>query len=42
MIKSEDPRLEYMSISNKDKNYLAVYLEMTKKFKFINEIVNQY
>ena len=31
MIKSEDPRLEYMSISNKNKNYLAVYSEMTKK-----------
>ena len=40
MIKSEDPRLEYMSLSNK--NNLAVYLEMTKKNKFMNETVNQY
>ena len=41
MIKSEDPRLEDMTISNNNKNYLLVYSEMTKKIKFMNETVNQ-
>ena len=39
MIKSEDPRLEDMTISNNNKNYLLVYKEMTKKNKFMNETV---
>ena len=41
MIKSEDPRLEDMTISNNNKNYLLVYKEMTKKNKFMNETVKQ-
>ena len=41
MIKSEDPRLEDMSISNNNKDYLAVYSELTKKIKFMNETINQ-
>ena len=41
MIKSEDPRLEDMSICNNNTNYLLVYSEMTKTIKFMNETVNQ-
>ena len=41
MLKSEDPRLEDMTISNNNNNYLLVYSEMTKEFKFMNETVNQ-
>ena len=41
MIKSEDPRLDDDSVSNINKNYLAVYAELTKTIKFINENVNQ-
>ena len=37
MIKSEDPRLEDSSISNINKNFLAVYSELTKKMKFMNK-----
>ena len=33
MIKSEDPRLDNDSISNINKNYLAVYAELTKKYQ---------
>ena len=40
MIKSEDPRLDDDSISNINKNYSAVYADLTKNFKFMNENVN--